>query len=106
MRKYHTLAQAYSNSESNMSLGEYFSNQGIEYQIGADLASELVKFGFVPGDLDHHDALVKKYTVLIDESELTAIKLSVDGVQIINTSSTNQRLNKVRGWFSWFLDET
>jgi hypothetical protein len=82
-------------------LGPYLTRQGIIFNLGADFNEELKPFGYVPVTKDKE--LKKVYTVLIEEHELTAIMLSVGGVQIIKNRNSINRLNKVRSMFSWIL---
>jgi hypothetical protein len=100
MRQYYTLIQAF--TPEYRSLAEYLDSQGIEYTLGADFAQELKEFGYINPSKTSND-LVKKYTVLIDEHELSAIKLSVDGVSIIQNRASVNTLNTARKYFKWFL---
>lgn len=103
MKQHYTLAQDYI-SNANKTIGQYLTEQGIEFQIGADLAGDLVHTSGYINNTDNSSHLVSRYTALLDEHELTAIKMAVDGVQIINNSPYVQRKNKVRGMFSWFVE--
>lgn len=103
MKQYYTLAQGLSFSV-NRALGDYFDEQGIKYDIGADMIGELKKYGYRPGPAIITDnEIVKKYVVLLDDHELSAIKLCVDDVQVIKNRSFAKNLNKLRWWFRWFL---
>jgi hypothetical protein len=101
MKQYFTLVQAF--TPNHRSLAEYFETQNIEYQLGADLYEELKVFGYHDPNAKTGD-LLKTYRVLLDEHELSAIKLSVDGVSNIQNRSGVKLQNKVRSYFSWFLD--
>lgn len=100
MRKYYTLIQKFHDEEGNRDLTEFLHNNDIEYKISADTATELREFGLRQGNADD---FYKKYVVLIDEEELTAIQLAVGGVILIQNRSGVNLLNKARGCFSWFL---
>jgi hypothetical protein len=103
MKRYHTLAQAFSFSV-NRTLGDYFDQQGIKYDLGADQLGELRKYGYRAGGAILSDnTLIKRYVVLLDEHELSAIMLCVDHVQVIRNRTYANTLNKIRGWFKWFL---
>lgn len=107
MRQYYTLVQPFV-GEGELSLEEYLAESRIQADVGADLASELVEFGFkitsetcsnnVPGD-----TLLKRYIVLLEEHELTAIKLTLDNVQVLENRPAVELHNKVRGCFKWIL---
>lgn len=103
MRKYFTLVQEFDPSNHGDSeLGTYLTNQGIVFQLGADFNYELCPFGYqCPPGSDQQ--LLKTYTVLIEEHELSAIMLSVGGVQVIQNRNSVNRKNKVRSMFSWFV---
>ncbi len=105
MKQYFTLTQTFLlGNRDNMVLEEYFRGQGIPFDIGAELAGDMRSKGFkIRGDVTD-GTLLKRYTVLLDEHELSAISLSVDGVQIVRNTTYIDRKNKVRGWFKWFLD--
>jgi len=101
MKQYYTLVQAF--VPFGRPLGEYLDEQGITYTLGADFSEELKKYGYIdPSGIS--GKLQKTYKVLIDEHELSAIKLSVDGVDIIQNRSSLKLQNKVRSYFSWILD--
>jgi len=100
MRKYHTLIQKFNDEEGNRDLTEFLHSNEIEYSISADTATELREFGLRQGSAED---FYKKYVVLVDESDLTAIQLSVGGVILIQNRSSVNLLNKIRGCFSWFL---
>lgn len=100
MKQYYTLIQAF--QPENISLPDYLDQQGIDYTLGAEFCEDLREFGFkvpiVAG------TLMKKYVVLIEEHELSAIMLSVDGVSVIQNRSGVKVQNKIRSYFSWILD--
>jgi hypothetical protein len=108
MKQYYTLVQAF--TPTGRSLGEYLDQQGILYTLGADLYEELKKYGYINSSsytisgYTIDGKILKTYKALIDEHELTAIKLSVDGVDIIRNRFSLNLLNKVRSYFSWILD--
>ena len=108
MKQYYTLVQAF--TPTGRSLGEYLDQQGILYTLGADLYEELKKYGYI-GPSNYtitgyiiDGKILKTYKALIDEHELTAINISVDGVYIIQNRSSLNLLNKIRSCFSWILD--
>lgn len=105
MRQYYTLIQPYIHV-GEVSLEEYLSQSGIKVDIGADLSSELVEYGLKKTDATTDivdDPLLKKYVVLLEEHELTAIKLSINNIQILENRPTVNLHNKMRGCFKWFL---
>jgi hypothetical protein len=99
MKKYYTLVQAF--QPENRSLSEYLENQGIVYKLGADFSEELKEYGF--NYTVSSGTLLKTFRVLIEEHELSAIILSVDGVSVIRNRPFLNILNKIRGYFSWIL---
>lgn len=99
MKQYYTLVQAF--TPAGKSLDEYLDQQGILYTLGADFSEELRNYGYVGGTVGK---IQKIYKVLIDEHELSAIKLSVGGVDIIQNRSSLNFHNKVRSYFTWILD--
>lgn len=100
MKKYYTLIQKFNDEDGNRDLTDFLHSNDIEYRISADTATELREFGLRQGSPDD---FYKKYVVLIDEHELTAIQLAVGGVILISNRSSVNLLNKVRGMFSWFV---
>jgi hypothetical protein len=101
MKQYFTLVQAF--QPTHRGLGEYLEEQGIEYSLGADRYDELKMYGFYDANASP-ESILKTFKVLIDEHELSAIKLSVDGVHMVQNRSGVKAQNKVRSYFSWFLD--
>lgn len=102
MRKYFTLVQDFIPELNNDGqLAAYLEDQGIKYEIGADFNKELIPLGYVSMTKDKE--LKKTYVVLIEEHELSAIMLSIGGVQIIKNRNSINRRNKVRSMFSWIL---
>jgi len=101
MKQYYTLVQAF--TPEHRSLTEYLETLNINYEIGADLYEELKEFGYYNSSAKTGD-LLKTFRVLIDEHELSAIMLSVDGVSSIKNRSGVKLRNKVRSYFSWILD--
>ncbi len=101
MKQYFTLVQAF--TPDHRALGEYLESQGIEYVLSADLYEELKDFGYYDPKCTT-GTLLKTYRVLIDEHELSAIMLSVDGVTNIKNRPGVKAHNKIRGYFSWILD--
>lgn len=102
MKKYHTLVQAFT-PETDRLLGEYLTDQGIEYSLGADLESELTGFSVYPKQHPLQDRLLKKYTVLIEEHELSAIMLSVGGVSVVDNDRSAKIKNAVRTKIGWLF---
>lgn len=103
MKKYFTLVQEFDPSNhGDSALGTYLTDQGIVFTLGADFNHELSLFGYKcpPGT---EQQLLKTYTVLIEEHELSAIMLSVGGIQVIQNRNSVNRKNKVRSMFSWFV---
>ena len=109
MKIYYRLTQPYEskliddNSGSNRTLHSYLDEQDIRYSMGADHAADLKKFGLEYNGLNSYH-LMRTYTVLLDEHELSAIKLAVDNIQIIKSNFYHLVLNKIRGWFRWFYE--
>jgi len=103
MKQYYTLVQAFS-PENDKHLEDFLREQGIDFDLGADIASELKEFGYKELSGAHPMALLKKYTVLIEEHELSAIMLSVGGVTVIRNRPAVNAKNKVRGMFKWILN--
>jgi hypothetical protein len=101
MKQYYTLIQNF--IPSGRSLGEYLDEQGIHYTVGADFSEDLKAFGYIDPNTSPKQ-LKEIFRVLIDEHELSAIKLSVDGIDIIQNRSGLNLKNKIRGCFSWFMD--
>lgn len=101
MKQYFTLVQAF--IPDHRSLGDYLDEQGIEYKLGADRYDELKMFGYYDPNAKY-DSILKTFTVLIDEHELSAIKLVVDGVHVVKNRPAVNAHNKVRSYFSWILD--
>jgi hypothetical protein len=103
MKFYHTLVQPYNDDSLNRQLDAYLTEQGIEYDMGADFADELSKFGFKVTLHVTGDKLLKKTIVLIDEHELSAIMLSVDKVSEIRNRPWIETKNKFRRLSKWLL---
>ena len=101
MKKYYTLVQPF--NEQGTTLAEYFRRQDIPFSLGADRVDELMKLGFSDPNLDN-DAIVKRYIVLLEEHELTAIQLTLDHVQILSNEPMTERRNQLRKAFAWFVD--
>lgn len=101
MKQYYTIIQNF--IPSGRSLGEYLDEQGIHYTLGADFSEDLKEFGYIDPNTDPKQ-LKEIFRVLIDEHELSAIKLSVGGVDIIQNRSGLNLKNKIRSCFSWFVD--
>ena len=101
MKRYYTLVQPF--NEQGTTLAAYFRRQDITFSLGADRVDELKKLGFEGPNLDN-DAIVKRYIVLLDEHELTAIQLTLDHVQILENEPMTERKNKLRKAFRWFVD--
>lgn len=99
MKMYYTLVQDFT-PNGDKDLGLYLLNQDIEYEVGADFAEELRSRGFTGAASNR---LLRKYTVLIEEHELTAIMLSVTGVAMIRNDKTHSVLNFVRKIIKWVL---
>lgn len=108
MKLYHTLAQPLHTEDRD--LEEYFKSQDIGYHLGADIPEDLAEYGFsVDQDgeihpLLGHRKLVAVYVALLDDSDLSAIKLSIPEVQIIENRRWLNFRNTLRRQFSWFLD--
>lgn len=105
MKQYYTLIQDF--IPGGKFLGDYLDEQGILYTVGADFSEDLKEFGYIDpnsGPGSAHEQLKKIFRVLIDEHELSAIKLSVGGVDIIQNRSGLNLKNKIRSCFSWFVD--
>jgi hypothetical protein len=103
MKKYYTLVQPFV-GEGELSLEEYLAESRIEADVGADLAAELVEYGYEKGKEESYGTLLKKYVVLLDEHEIIAIKLALDNVQVLENRPAIDLQNKVRGYFKWFLN--
>ncbi len=102
MRCYYTLTQDW--ISDGTPLGTYFEERNIHYDIGVECAQDLYKYKYVqPGEIAP-DQIVKTYIVLLDEHELSAIKLCVDKVRIIENRKHLNFINRVRGCFRWFLN--
>ena len=107
MKLYHTLVQPLFTDDRD--LERFFINQGIKYHLGGDRQEDLREYGFtIDGFGEVHPltgqaTIVGKYVVLLDESDLSAIKLSIPEVQIIRNRAWYNFVNTVRGYFSWFL---
>jgi len=101
MKQYYTLVQGF--HPEHRDLQDYLDEQGIHYKVGADFAEELQRPGQIKLAIDH-GTLLKKYTVLIEDHELSAIMLSVDGVHVVDNRNSIKFQNTVRGYFSWILD--
>jgi hypothetical protein len=100
MRTYRTLTQLFEGS--NTPLGVYLDQQQIEYTLAVDCMVNLYSKGW-KSEWEDSDILVKCYTLLIDEHELSAITLAVDNVHQIKNRKIYNILNVVRGWFKWIL---
>lgn len=102
MKRYYTFAQSL--RDNFRSLGDYLNEQGIKYDLTVDYITELKKCEFKagPGIFIHTD-LIKTYIVLLDEHELSAIMLCVDGVQIIRNRIFEDIVNHIRYYFKWIL---
>lgn len=101
MKQYYTLVQSFQPTHKN--LQDYLEEQGISYTVGADMSEELWEYGFKNPSVQS-GVLLKKFTILIDEHELSAIMLSVDDVSVIRNRSGVKVQNKFRSYFSWILD--
>lgn len=102
MKKYHTLVQAFT-PQTDRLLDEYLTDQGIEYSLGADLESELKGYSVYPKSHPMQDRLLKKYTVLIEDHELSAIMLSVGGVVVVDNDKVARIKNTVRDKIGWLF---
>jgi hypothetical protein len=102
MKKYYTLVQIFT-PQTDRCLGEYLEEQGIEFELGADFESELLPFGYAKSRLPNgKDELLKKYTILIEDHELSAIMLSVGGVKQVGNRPFVTAKNKLRSCLGWF----
>lgn len=99
MKLFYTLVQDFT-PNADRDLGLYLINQQIDYDLGADYAEELRSRGF-KGSAPN--MLLKKYVVLIEEHELSAIMLSVSGVSAVDNDNWIKLKNRLRRCFSWFL---
>jgi hypothetical protein len=108
MKQYHTLVQPLHTDDRD--LEEYFKSRDIGYRLGADRQEDLAEYGFsIDKEIAAHPMignrpLVAVYVVLLDESDLSAIKLSIPEVQIIRNRRWFDFINTVRGRFLWFLN--
>jgi alcohol dehydrogenase YqhD (iron-dependent ADH family) len=100
VKQYYTLIQSFSPAHDKW-LGVYLNDQGIEYDLGADFAGELTFLGY--NGIGNPAELLKKYVVLIEEEELSAIMLSVGGVSVIQNRPYINAKNKIRGMFKWIV---
>lgn len=103
MKQYYTLVQDTLFCVDKRSLSDYLTEQGIEHSIGADYAQEFKRLNRNLASTDAH-RLVSVCVALIEEHELSAIKLSVDGVTVEESRPSINLKNKVRGWFKWIVD--
>lgn len=101
MKKYYTLAQAHYPSKEG-ALDYYLLSQGIKYRLGAEWDESLASRGHRV-DWGSGPQLVYVYYVLIEEYELSAIKLSVDGVQIIKNRRYLNFINGIRMCIKWVI---
>lgn len=101
MKQYYTLVQSF--IPENLSLGDYLEDRGIKYELGAERYDELQALGYYNPGTDR-ESIMKTFRVLIEEHELSAIMLSVDGVSKIQNRPGTDLRNKIRSQFSWFLD--
>lgn len=71
----------------------------IKYHISAEFADDLQMShgGYSPPV----NSLMKKYVVLVEEHELSAIKLSVDGIEVVGNRPFINFKNTLRGLFIW-----
>ena len=99
MKQYYTLVQSFS-PDNNKWLGDFLNDQGIEYDLGADFAGELKDLGYKNSNPAE---LLKIYTVLIEEHELSAIMLAVGGVTVVRNRPYENTRNKIRNMFRWIL---
>ena len=109
MKQYYTLTQDYIPENGGKTIGEYLDDQNIKYNVGADFNTDLKKFGYAEVfsyrvTAPSGERLVSVYRVLLDEHELTAIKLCVNGVIIIRNRLSINLMNKIRRYFSWILN--
>jgi hypothetical protein len=105
MKKYYTILQPFDSSPER-SLSEYLDEQGMKYSLGGSLSSELREANFrhefdVMG-IEHR--IIKRYEVLLDEHELSGIKLTIENLLIIDNSPSVERKNKFRKMFSWMFN--
>lgn len=106
MKYYYTLVQELFPKDERP-LSDYLDSNSIRYKISADFVKNLVDFGYKAPSSNNttfpEDVFLSKYTVLIEEHELSAIQLAVGGVSIIRNRSSVERLNKLRRMLAWFL---
>lgn len=103
MKLFYTLAQPFTPHEGqNMGLRRYFTDQNIPCTIGGNFASDLRERGLTDSGFDKAD-IVNIFSVRLDEHMLTAIKMSVDGVHIIDNTPWENRINKLFRFCNRFL---
>lgn len=101
MKQYYTLVEPF--REHGRSIGEYLEDNKIDYRLGAEDPRDLKEFG-LQDFLDDKDLLVKTYSVLLDEHELSAIRLSVEKMSIIQVRPSTRLYNRIRSVIGWMTD--
>lgn len=102
MKQYYTLVHVF-NDTNHRILSEYLDEQNIYYTVGADFSDELEEFGYVNPSVKW-GTLLKTYIILVEDYELSAIMLSVGGIDIIKNRPAIRVRNIIRRYFSWVLN--
>ena len=124
MKKYYTLIQPFLiGKDQDTSLTDFLYDRNIPFHIGGVFGDEQLYSEYYPADwtstasyfkyagnssitfaVEDNLNLLRKFVILLDEHELSAIKLSVDNVTIIRNTRYYEFVNKVRSIFKWFID--
>lgn len=95
MKQYRTLVQGFTD---NKSIGNWLDDNCIRYHLSADF-SEYVNLRDTHGP----GVLINTYTALIDDDDLTAMKLTLGDIHEVKLQGGYRVRNLFRRMFSWFF---
>jgi hypothetical protein len=95
---YYTLAQSIDLGKGR--IHNYLRDRNIDYRSGVERWDEL---WIISGDRPKADRMAWIYIALLDESDLSAIRLSFDDIVVVRNRFDIELKNKFRRLFRWFL---
>jgi hypothetical protein len=100
--QYYTLAAP---REYRDELSKAIVRMGIDYRLSADFLED-IELNAGSGQVFERDSLILMYRVCIDKETLTAIRLSVPSLYIVENRRHIKILNSLRRLFSWTKSNT